>query len=508
MRKLAGIVLVLAMVGLMVTGCPQRAAEPTPEINIVVAQGADAVSLDPHKTNDLPSARVMRHIYDTLVVQDEDLAIQPGLATEWKQIDDLTWEFKLRRGVEFHNGEALKAADVKFSFDRLLNPETASPGAFILGVLESVQVVDDYTVRLRLKQPFTPILSHLAHNVSGILNQKAVEAVGAEDYGRQPVGTGPFSFVNWTTGEHIDLVRFDGYWGTKATPNTLRFRNIREGATRAIELETGAVDIAFDIEPADYERLKGLDTVQIVRHPTLTTQYIGFNLQKPPFDRVEVRRAINHAINVPEIIEHVLLNVGRKATGPISPVVWGAHPDLEGYEFNPDRARQLLAQAGLAQGFSTTIWTNDNPIRMKIAEVVQRRLADIGITVEIQVLEWGTYLADTAAGKHDMFILGWVSVTGDADYGLYSLFHSSQFGNAGNRTFYKNERVDYLLDKGRTSAVAEERLAAYKEAQELIVADAPWLFLNVGEGVQGLGKTITGFVWHPAGHHRLTGVGK
>jgi len=508
MRKLAGIVLVLTMVGLAVTGCPRRPAEPAPRIDLVVAQGADAISLDLHMVNDLASLRVLGHIHDTLVVQDENLEIQPGLASEWKQIDELTWEFKLRRGVKFHNGEVFKAADVKFSFDRLLDPETAARGAFILAMIDSVEVVDDYTVRIKLKRPFAPFLRHLAHPVAGIANEKAILAVGEEDYGRQPVGTGPFKFVEWVTGQHIDLARFDGYWGTKATPDTIRFRTIREGATRAIELEIGALDIAFDLEPADYTRLKGLDIVQVVRHPQLITNYIGFNLRKPPFDKVEVRRAIGHAINVDEIIEHVLLGLGRRATGPISPIVWGAHPDLQGYEFNPDKARQLLAQAGLAQGFSTTIWTNDAPIRMKIAEVVQRRLADIGITVEIEVMEFGAYLAAIAAGKQDMYILGWTTVTGDADYGLYSLFHSSQFGSPGNRMFYKNERVDYLLDKGRATAVPEERLAAYREAQELIVADAPWVFLNVGEAVQGLGKTITGFVWHPGGLHRLTGVGK
>ncbi|MFO7172468.1 MAG: glutathione ABC transporter substrate-binding protein [Bacillota bacterium] len=520
MRK--GLAALLALLMLVAVGCGNKAADTPADttastetgesasqepVHIVVAQGADAVTLDPHKTNDQPSSRVMKQIYDTLVEQTEDLELKPGLATEWNQIDDVTWEFKLRQGVKFHNGETLTARDVKFTFDRLVDPETKAPAAFLLEPVQEVQVVDDYTVRIVLKYPFAPILSHLAHTAASILNEKAVTEAG-EDYGSKPIGTGPFKFVSWTKGSHIELERFDEYWGGPAKAQKLTFRNIPEGATRAIELETGAIDIAYNIEPQDYERLQGDPNIQLVRDMTLSTNYIGFNVQKPPFDKLEVRQAINHAVNVDEIIEHILQNIGQKARGPISPLVWGAHPDLKGYEYDPEKAKELLAKAGYPNGFETTLWTNDNPVRVKIAEKVQADLAKIGVSVKIEVVEWGKYLEDTAAGKHDMFILGWVTVTGDADYGLYPLFHSSQHGSPGNRTFYTNPRVDELLDKGRQSSNPEERLQAYREAQELITADAPWLFLNVGEEVTGLAKNVKGFVMHPAGHHRLKDVTK
>jgi peptide/nickel transport system substrate-binding protein len=504
-KYLALTVLLLLVTTLLLPGCGRRAAvEP---VTVVVAQGADAVSLDPHKTNDLPSARIMKQLYDTLLFQDENMAIQPGLATAWRQLDELTWEFTLRRGVKFHNGEQFTASDVKFTFERLLNPETKSPAAFILEPLAGVEVVDDHTVRITTLQPFAPILSHLAHSATAILNEKAVTAAGA-DYGVKPVGTGAFTFSAWTPGSTVELTANKAYWGGAPKIDKLVFSNIPEGATRAVELETGSVDIAYDIESHDVDRLAGNAKLQLVRKPTLATNYIGFNLKKAPFDRLEVRQAINYAVNVEEIIKYVLLNIGTRAVGPIGPNVFGAHPALDGYEYNPERARELLAAAGLTDGFKTTLRTNDNPVRIRIAEVVQAQLKEVGIEVTIEVMEWGAYLERTAAGEHEMFIMGWGSVTGDADYGLYSPFHSSQFGGAGNLTFFANSRVDELLDLGRTSADEQERLAAYHEVQEIITREAPWLFLNVREEVVGMGAGISGFVFHPAGHHALRAVEK
>ncbi len=184
----------------------------------------------------------------------------------------------------------------------------------------------------------------------------------------------------------------------------------------------------------------------------------------------------------------------------------GGNDQLEPYGHDVERAKELLAEAGYEDGFSTTIWTNDNQLRQDIAEIVQFELGQIGIEVDIQVLEWGAYLENTAAGEHDMFILGWVTVTGDPDYGLYALFHSEQFGAAGNRTFYGNDRVDELLELGRRSDDPDEREAAYMEVQQIVRDEAPWLFLNTGEDRNGIRSNVTGFRNHPAGHHPLWNV--
>ncbi len=476
--------------------------------NLIVAQGADITSLDPHGENDQPSARVRSQIYETLVYQNEDLELLPGLAVSWEDIDELTWEFKLREDVYFHNGELFTAEDVKFTLDRLKDPETAAAGAFIVGFIDSVEVIDDYTVRIITEYPFAPMLSHLAHSVTGILNKTAVEEAG-DDYGvRVAVGTGPFMFANWSTGSHVDLERYDDYWGDNALVESIRFRAIPETTVRAIEVETGGVDIVYVVDPVDEARLEEAPDVYLDKHDTFATTYIGFNAQKEPYDDVRVRKAINHAIDIDAIVEYVYTGQAVRAGGPISDTVWGANTELEPYAHDHDLARSLLAAAGYPDGFSTTIWTNDNPLRMQMAEMLQADLSLIGIDVEIQVLEWGTYLQDTADGLHDMFILGWVSVTGDADYGLYALFHEDNFGSAGNRTFWASPRVNELLDLGRTSSDPDERLAAYLEAQEIIADEAPWVFIVHTMEVNALRDNISGFIPHPAGHHDLSRVTK
>lgn len=475
---------------------------------LTVAQGADVTSLDPHGQNDQPSSRVRRHIYETLVVQNERLELVPGLAESWRQVNPTTFEFTLREGVRFHNGDLLTANDVKFSFERVLDPATRAAGRFLVAMIARVEVVNPRTVRVVTQYPFVPILAHLAHPVASILNQRAIAAAGADYGSRVSVGTGPFRLVRWEAGSQVILERNNEWWGGRAGVERLVFRAIPEGTVRAIELETGGIDIAYGLEPVDRQRLAGRRDLQLVVAETLSTHYIGFNARKPPFNDVRVRQAINHAVNVDAIVEVVWAGQAVRARAPIPPRAFAAHPGLEPYAFNPERARALLRAAGVPQGFRTTIWTNENPLRIQVAEIVQANLRQVGILVEIRVLEWATYLSRTAAGEHDMFILGWVTVTADADYGLHALFHSVNFGNAGNRTFWSDPRVDQLLDRGRIATDPEVRRRIYFEAQEIIHREAPWIFLVYPQEVFGLRANIENFVAHPAGHINLTWVTK
>lgn len=483
--------------------------EPAPsgdagEGTIIVAQGADPKSLDPHATNDQPSSRVNKQIYDTLVEQDTNMELQPGLAESWEQIDETTWEFKLRTGVKFHNGEELKASDVVFSINR--EKESASTG-HIVSFVKEVEAKDDHTVVIKLEEPFAPILAHLAHTASSIVNEKAVTEAG-DDYVSNPVGTGPFKFVSQDAGDKVTLEAFADYYKGAPKFKTLIIKNVAENATRTIGLETGEIDIAYDIEPNDFDVVRNNDKLELIDDESLSTAYIGFNTQKEPFTDVKVRKALNHAVNVEEIIEVVLEGSGKPATGPINNKVFGYDESLKSYDYDPEKAKALLEEAGKGEGFETKIWTNDNPVRVKIAELVQAQLAEVGVKAEIEIVEWGAYLDRTAAGEHDMFILGWVTVTGDADYGLYALFHSSQKGSAGNRTFFDNAEVDKLLDAGRKESDPQKRLESYKPAQEIIVEEAPQIFLYFQNQNAGIQKTIKGFELHPAGHHRLYTVEK
>lgn len=472
--------------------------------SIVVALGSDIVTLDPHGSNDQQSSRVNAQIYEGLVYSDTNMEIQPALAESWEQNEDdpKEWTFHLREGVKFHNGEDFTANDVKFTVERMLDsPEVAH----IIGPVESVEVVDDHTVILRTGESFAPLLQHLSHTAAGILNEKAVEEFGA-DYGENPVGTGPFFFEEHLAGERVVIKRFDDYWGDKAGLAEVVFKPYLEGSQRRIGLETGEIDIAYDIDPIDYPAIEDNGELVLLKDPSLSSAYAGFNCEKEPFDNILVREAINYAINVDDIITSALEGAATPAAGPINDLVFGYDDELEPYPYDPEKAKELLEEAGYGDGFSTSIWTNDNPTRVRIAEIIQANLKDIGIDLKVEQMEWATYLEGTENGEHDMYILGWVTVTGDADYGLYPLFHSSQHGGAGNRSFYTNEKVDQLLDIGRTSIDEEERLAAYKEAQDIIVEEAPQVFLYFTDQTTGTQARVQGFQQHPAGHHKLNTV--
>lgn len=504
-RKLSKIISIIAISTLALTGCgggsTPEASNGAGKTELIVAQGADAKSLDPHATNDQPSSRVMKQIYETLVSQNEKMELQPGLAESWTQLDDTTYEFKLKQGVKFHNGEEFKASDVKFTMLRAL--ESPNVG-HIVGAIDpnKIEVIDDYTIKIGTAEPFAPLLSHLAHTGSSILNEKAVTEAG-ENYGQQPVGTGPFKFVSWTNGDNIVFEGFEDYHEGAPKLTKITFRSIPENTNRTIELETGGVDLIYDVDPNDVTRVEENDNLVLQRIANLSTTYIGFNCKKAPFDNVKVRQAINLALDTDSIIKSVMKGVGAPAKGPLGPMVWASNQNLEPYAYDVEKAKALLAEAGYPDGFETTIWTNENQQRMDIAEIAQNQLSAIGVKAEVKVMEWGAYLDGTANGEHDMFILGWVSVTGDPDYGLYPLFHSSQFGDAGNRTFYSNPEVDALLDKARNSTDSNEREEAYMKVQQIVRDDAPWAFLNTGEDIAGMAKNLKGFVQSPAGHHKL-----
>ncbi len=473
----------------------QEAEEGAPEQDLVIVVQSDVVSLDPHGSNDSPSSNVRTKIYENLVYFDENMDLQAGLATDWELIDDVTWEFTLREGINFHDGTPFTAEAVKANLDRIVDPELASQRAFLFTMLDEVTVVDDYTVQISTEFPFVPILSHLAHDAAGIASPAALEEAGYDE--AEAIGTGPWVLQSWEPGDEIILERNENYWGEMPNPETVTFQVVPEESTRMALVERGDAHVAEILQPATMGRVEASNNMDLELFDTLSLNYIGFNTDKEPFDDARVRRAISMAVDVQAMIDGIVEGAGTRAIGPISQAVVGYHPDLDPLPYDPEMAADLLEEAGLEDGFSTTLWTNDNPTRIAIAEIVQNNLAELNIDVEIEVLEWGAYLEQTAEGLHDMFILGWVTVTGDADYGMYALLHSSNVGAAGNRSFYRNERVDELLDRGRREGDPEDRVELYNEVQEILIDEAPMLNLYHPQWMIAVGDNVSGYSHHP-----------
>lgn len=472
------------------------------ETTVTVAQNADAKTLDPTASNDVPSHRVTLQIYDNLVDRDHGKLV-PGLAESWTQVDPLTLDVKIRKNIKFHNGDPMTVGDVVFSLQKA--KDAPSMMSFYSDI-DKIEAIDDETVRITTKKPFGPLVNYLAHKGAGIMSEKAVKAAG-DNYGQHPIGTGPFMFDSWVSADRIVLKANPDYYKGKPAIDTLVFRVIPEGVNRTIALETKEADIAYDIDPIDHDMVKHHSNLTLLQKSALTMNYLGFNTEKAPFNKKEVRQAIAYAIDMDSMIAAVYLGAASKANSPVSPEVFGYNKDTKGYDYNVAKAKELLAQAGYPNGFKAKIWTNDNGIRRDTAVILQDQLKQIGIDATIEILEWGSYLDRLIRKEHDMFLLGWTP-SPDADSALYALFHSKNHGSSGNRTYFTNQRMDQLLDMGRESTVPEDRINYYKEAQDIVQEEVPMLVLVYPYDNVGLQKTIKGFILDAESEHRLIYVSK
>ena len=491
------------------------AAESENTGDLTIGTMADVVSLDLHGSNDSASSQVRTNIYERLLDQDVNMELQPGLATEYEQVDETTWNFKLREGTTFHNGEDFTAEDVVATFDRVRDEALASPVLFLFEMIEEIEVVNDYEINIHTSIPFAPLASHLAHSTAGIMPkelidsdyQAALDAAGVEmtleeyyeardsggaEYdsvkeqisehvgtviGSEPNGTNHLKYVSRSAGDTVELEKFEDFQGGDRYFENVTFKVIPESGARMAELETGGVQIATDVDSSSVERIEnGADTALTVKD-SVRMSYLGFNINKEPFDDMKVRQAISYAIDREEIVAGVYDDMGIPAKGPLAPGVWGYSEDLEGQEYDIEKAKELLAETDVADGFDTTIWVNDDQQIIDTAVYIQNELAELNINVEIEQFEWGAYLETLANGNHEMFILGWTTVTGDADYGLYALFHSKNQGAAGNRVFYDNPEVDDLLDAGRAEIDDEARQQIYTDIEEILVEESPSSYL-------------------------------
>ncbi len=515
-KRVIGSLIIVIVLAFLFSGCSTNKDVSTKENDknqssengstLIITRLSDAENLDHHFMSTINAASVVhRKIYEGLVGRDKNAEIKPLLAKEWEQLDDVTWEFKLRDDVTFHDETAFNADAVKATFDRLLDPNVASPRAVVFKMVKEVKVIDDYTVQLILSEPFSPLLSILASHEGGIISPKTIEKYG-KNIIQEPNGTGPFVFEKWTPGQEIVFNKNEKYWGTAPKVVKVVFKVVPEETTRISMLETGEAHIA---EPLSVTMKDSVDTSQNVgayRSEGFGTEYIGFNVQNELFDDVRVRKALAHAIEMDSIIDGVFNNIGSKSNSLLGPKVLGYHKEMEAYEYNLSEAKKLLAEAGYPNGFETTLITNDVKERANLAEVLQSQLKGIGIKLNIEVLEAGTFVERVNSGDSEMFIYSWRNATGDADYNQYNLFHSSSHGATGNTFFYSNEEVDRIIEAARSEKDPEKRIELYAKAQELEKEDAVYIPVRVIENMAAVAKSIENFYMSPSGYIEINEV--
>lgn len=455
---------------------------------LVVAQNADAATLDPQKQGKMPDMNILINMFDTLVTRDADNKLAPALATEWKAVNDTTWEFKLRDGVKFHDGEPFNADVVKYSIDRLLNPETKSPIVELKSVKE-VQVVDPLTVRFITDGP-DPILPNKMTLFGGVMvPPKYIQEKGDDYFAKNPVGTGPFKFVSWQKDNQVVMEANPDYWRGAPKVKKLVFKTIPNAADMVAALKAGEIDIATSLTADIADQLKGQADVQVVSSPWIRTFYISIDaMQDGPLAKKEVRQALNYGIDVKTIIDTVLGGHAQRVATLVPKQNFGYDPSITPYEYDPEKAKQLLAQAGYPQGFTTKL--DATPQDADIVQVFKAQLEKIGVKVEINTVDSQTMTSNLAAKKvSPLYYIGNTGWTMDAMSNFQSYIKSDRRYNR-----WKNSEADKLVDIEEQTIDPQKRQAAFTDLQKLLKEEAPFVYLYQLDGLYGIAKNVQ---WSP-----------
>ncbi|MGI6358765.1 MAG: ABC transporter substrate-binding protein [Bacillota bacterium] len=495
MKKRITICIVLALTMLTaLSGC--SSAGPEQEKVLIVAQGVDATTLDPGMHSETPTGNVERQIFDTLIQQDDDMQFQPGIATRWEAIDGTTWVIEIRSDVKFHDGSQLTATDVKFSIDRILDPANNSPQVSNLSAVSEVIVDSPTQLTIKTAEPYPILPARLAG--LRIVPKDYVERVGNATFSQQPIGSGPYKLVSWLKDESVTLEANQDYWGGAPAITKVVFKPIPEAASRVMALQAGQVDIAVNIPPDQVAAVDSSKNAAIAKVASSRTIYAQMMADDGPLADPRVRLAINHAVDVPTIISELLGGNGIAMAQALNEMNFGYNPNLEPYGYDPQRAVQLLTEAGYPNGFKLRFSTPSGRYMMdkEVAEAIKGQLEAVGIEVELKVMEWGVYVDQIMSRTldTDMWLIGWGNSLFDADGSLYSWFHT------GQRYYYypvdeaKAQEMDQLLDRGRTTLDPTGREQAYHAALEQIHEEAPWLLLYQQLDIYGVNNRVQ---WSP-----------
>lgn len=493
MRKSLQLVTIMLVAALLLVGCSGTDQEPT----LIVAQGVDATMLDPGMHSETTTANVERQIFDPLLDKGEGQEYEPALATNWDPVSPTTWEIQLREGVQFHDGERLTAEDVQYTIERILDPSKNSPQAANYSAIESIEIVDDYLLRIHTKQPYPVLPARLAN--LRIVPKHYVEAIGDDRFKLEPMGSGAYKFVKWDKDEQVVLEANPNYWRGEPEIKHVIFKAIPEDASRVMALQAGQVDIAVNIPPHQIEAVNGSGKAQVAAVPSSRFLLIQFMMDNGgPLSDQRVRRALNLAVDVDSIIANLLGGNATPMSQTLADLDFGFNPDLKPYGYDPEQAKALLQAAGYADGFKLTMAAPSGRYMMdkEVAEAIKSQLETIGIEVQLELLEWGVY-ANQVVGRTvtaDMWLIGWGNSLFDAEGTLYSWFRSGQRFSYYDVPAQRSQAVDALLDKARTNMSEEQREQEYHQALSMIHADIPWLLLHQQKDLYGVSKRVN---WSP-----------
>ncbi|MBS3813136.1 ABC transporter substrate-binding protein [Candidatus Bipolaricaulota bacterium] len=458
---------------------------------IVVIQGANPTGLDPTVHREGPTYNITINIFDSLLRRTADGDIVPALAESYERETDKSWVFHLREDVKFHNGEELTAEAVKFSVDRIFDPELKSTRATDLDWIESVEVIDEYTVRIEANKVFA-LADHYFSELQ-IVPPDYVEEVGDKEFNLKPVGTGPFEFVRWDQGNRVVLKRNADYWDGPSDVSEVTFRFISSAASRMATLLGGDADLVADVPVTAIEQIEKRSTTKLGVATGSRVIFVGLDsVQDTPLENVKVRQALNYAVNKDPIIESLLHGLAEETVTLLTEKDLGFNPDVEPYPYDPEKAEELLEEAGYPDGFEIDMATlsgryiNDK----QVAQAIAGYLKEVDVEVNLDVLEFGTFNDQLFSKQiNPMFLVGWGNPVFDASYVFDFIVRSD-----GLIRTIQSEEIDELLTEGRTTTDQGKRETAYQEAVELVQQQAPAIFLYKQPVLYGMSERLN---WTP-----------
>jgi peptide/nickel transport system substrate-binding protein len=490
----------LALLATLASGLPVPGSVWAEGGTLLYALDSNPRTLDPAKSDISTANIVIWHLTESLVAADADGAIRPALATAWTVSDDgRTWTFRLREGVRFHDGTPFDAGAVRFNFLRQMAPAPPGPGKTLpylygefLEILDRVEALDARTVRLVLKHPYGPLLNTMANNYGpmAFVSPAAYRQEG-EAYGKHPVGTGPFKFERWVEKQEIVLGANRDYWAGPPRLERVTFVIVPDAGERVRQLLDGGLHVITDFGPHDVERIMAAAAVEFLPVARPRIEYLGISNHLKPYTDPRVRRAVAHAINVDRTVLYLTRGTAIPAHGPMPPGLTGYDSAARQAPYDPARARTLLAEAGLPQGFRTSLMTYAFiPGRLELGRAIQADLEKVGIQVDfIPARNWDEVYAVLERDTPLLFTDGWTADFMDPDNVLFTLFYSR---SPSNYTKYRSPEVDALLLRARKSTREAERAAAYQEIQRRVVAEAPSVFLTHPYVLAAHAKSVRG----------------
>ena len=476
-----------------------KASSTAPQ-EITYATTTDAVGLSPIQTNDNASARVLDQVYETLFKRNpETMAIEPDLAESYTTPDPKTWVIKLRKGVKFQDGTPFNADAVKYTFDKFRDPKTAAPRASLLSPIASVTVQDPYTVVIKTTQPYGALLAALSHDNASIVSPTADKA---GNLNKQPVGTGPFKFVEWVPGDHITLAANKDYWQGAPKLQKVTFKVVPDVNTEVSMLQSGQVQLIDNVAAETLPRIQSLSNISLIKKDGTPMYYFGFNMDKAPMNNLKFRQAVAYSIDRSAYVKQ-LDGLGIQSNSIIGPKVFGYDPSAEkdGYNYDPAKAKQTLKESGY-NGAPLKMLVANTPGYVKMAQIVQDQLKQVGINAKISLLEWGTFLDVSKKGDFDLTFLAWTNSTGDGSELLYPNLDSKNI-NASNVVGYHNPAFDKLVEASRQTVDQNQRKKLLDEANKMAINDAPMIVMNHAEVTAAVDKSVKGFEINPTGQWSL-----